>query len=265
VNLSNGGLLALSNDDVTQATAGAAGPYSSTATPAQTYALTSLVALRSRSQPAPIVFRASSTYISQSTSTMSLQLVVPASVQANDVMIATLFMGDYLSTSLPVVTAPNGWTLVTQAPHGSAGLLQIYSRVATASDAGSTYSWGTNVWVGAASSLVAYSGASSLAPVDQRAAQDNPAGSSSYATPQLTTTADGDLLLASYAGFSASTASSWNAPAGMSQRVTVNNGAYLSVSNDDKIQAAAGATGTFSATATPAQVYALTSLVALKH
>jgi hypothetical protein len=50
----------------------------------------------------------------------------------------------------------------------------------------------------------------------------------------------------------------------MNQRTNFNNGALLSLSNDDKTQASAGATGTFASTSTPGQSYALTALVALK-
>jgi len=269
-----GALLSLSNDDKLQAAAGASGTFASTATPGQNYALTALVALKPGSAPPPppaISFRASSTYIRQSTSTMHIDLVVPASVQANDVLIANVFAGDYVSSVLPTITAPAGWTLVRQVSHGSAALLQIYSRVAGASDAGTTHSWTTDVWVGSASSLVAYSGASAAAPVDVSGAQDNATAATSYSTPGVTTTAAGDLLLATYAGYTLNGAtSSWTAPAGMTQRVFVNNtegtaSGLLSLSNDDKIQSAAGATGTFSSTATPGQNYALTALVALKR
>ena len=265
VNLSNGGLLALSNDDHGQSAAGATGAFSSTATPSQTYALTALVALRPASAPAPISYRAGNTYVSSSTSTMDMALTVPSSVRANDVLIATLFAGDYLSTSLPVVTAPGGWTLVTQVAHGTAALLQVYSRVAVAGDAGATFHWTTNVWVGAACSVVAYSNASSVAPVDAKASQDNATAATSYATPQVTTTAAGDLLLAGFAGYSQNGVTSWAAPAAMTQRLNFNNAGLLSLSNDDKIQSAAGASGTFSSSVTPGQAYALTALVALKH
>jgi len=264
VNVNNGHLLSISNDDTTQSGAGASGTFSSTATPSQTYALTALVALRPSSAPAPITFRAQSTYTEISTSTMSIDLIVPAAVQANDVLIANVFAGDYLGSSLPVVTAPQGWTFVKQVTHGTAGLLQIYSRVASATDHGTTYSWTTDIWVGAASSLVAYSGANAVTPVDASAIQDNPSAAATYSTPQVTTSAASDLLVATYASYSQNGVSSWNAPAGMTQRVNVNNGHLLSISNDDKIQAAAGASGTFSSTATPSQTYALTALVALK-
>src|SRR5207248_4520358 len=91
--------------------------------------------------PVPISFRAASTYYSISTSTMDMTLTVPSSVQTSDVMVASIYAGDYLSSTLPVVTAPQGWTLVKQVTHGSAGLLYIYSRVAQAGEAGRTYDW----------------------------------------------------------------------------------------------------------------------------
>jgi len=170
------------------------------------------------------------------------------------------------------VTAPSGWTLVKQVSHGTAALLQIYSHVATATDPGKTYSWTTNFFVGSTSSLVAYSGASAAVPIDVSAAQDNPSAASTYSTPAVTTTAAGDLLLATYVGYNnnISPTTGWSAPTGMTQRVFLNNsrgtgGDLLSLSNDDKIQAAAGASGTFSSTAAQGQNYALTALVALKH
>jgi len=215
--------------------------------------------------PVPISFRAASTYYSISTSTMDMTLTVPSSVQTSDVMVASIYAGDYLSSTLPVVTAPQGWTLVKQVTHGSAGLLYIDSRVAQAGEAGRTYDWQTDVWVGAACSLVAYANANSVSPVDVSAANDNATGAATYSTPPVTTTAANDLLLAVYAAYTSNgTQTSWGTPSGMTQRVNLNNTKLLSLSNDDKIQPAAGASGTFSATASVTQTYALTALVALK-
>jgi hypothetical protein len=273
-----GDLLSLSNDDAVQAAAGASGTFTSTAAQGQNYALTALIALKASSAPPPsapppISFRAMSTYLSRSTSTTSIDLVVPAAVQANDVLIASIFAGDYPGSSLPTVTAPGGWTLVRQVSHGGIALLRIYSRVATATDPGKTWSWTTNFFIGSTSSLVAYSGANGASPVDVSAAQDNPSAASSYSTPAVTTTAAGDLLLATYVGYNNEIppTTGWSAPPGMTQRVFLNNndgaagGDLLSLSNDDAVQAAAGASGTFTSTAAQGQNYALTALIALKH
>src|SRR2546423_874473 len=176
--------------------------------------------------PGSIAFRAMSTYFKRSASTMSINLVVPAGVQANDVLIASIFAGDYAGSSLPAVGAPSGWTLVRQVSHGTAALLQIYSRTATASDAGTTYSWTTNIWVGSTSSLVAYTGVSTADPVvDASAAQDNPSAAATYSTPAVTTSAAGDLVLATYAGYNnvSSPTTGWSTPTGMTQRVFLNN------------------------------------------
>jgi hypothetical protein len=140
--------------------------------------------------------------------------------------------------------------------------------VASSTDAGTKYSWTTDVWVGSASSLLAYVNASA---VDVSAAQDNPNSSATYSTPPTTTTAGGDLLIATYAGYTQNGEPlSWSTPSGMSQRVFLNNSdqtshGLLSLSNDDEIQSAAGSTGTFASTANPTQTYVLTALVALKH
>src|SRR5207253_9640605 len=143
---------------------------------------------------------------------------------------------------------------------------QIYSRVATASDAGTTYSWTTDIWVGAACSLVAYSGVNTQAPIDSSALQDNTTSSSTFSTPAVTTTAAGDVLLATYAGFSsAGSQSTWSTPSGMTQRVLANRASLrLALSNDDKTQSAAGGSGTYSATSSRVQDYAITGVVALR-
>jgi hypothetical protein len=69
------------------------------------------------------------------------------------------------------------------------------------------------------------------------------------------------MLLATYAAYSLNSppGTTWSTAAGMTQRVNINNTALLSLSNDDKVQAAAGASGTFGSTATPSQTYALTA------
>ena len=47
--------------------------------------------------------------------------------------------------------------------HGTAGLLRIYSHVATSADLGVVYHWTTDIWIGAVASLTAYSGVSTVA------------------------------------------------------------------------------------------------------
>ena len=217
--------------------------------------------------PAPassIAFRDRSTYVSRSTSTMGIALAVPATVHAGDALIANVFIGDYLaSAAAPTITAPAGWTLLKTVKQGTAAVLAIYSKVAAATDPGHTYTWTTSDWVGSASSMLAYSGTNATAPVDASAALDNTAAGATYSTPSVTTTAPGDMLIEVYAGYA--NLAAWSAPAGATQRVKLNNAGLLSISNADLVKSAAGTAGAVASTSAPAQSYALTAQIALKH
>ena len=70
------------------------------------------------------------------------------------------------------------------------------------------------------------------------------------------------MLVASYLAMSATT-NTWRAPAGMTQRANLATVEY-SVSTDDAIQAAAGASGAKTATASQPLYYALCHLLALR-
>ncbi|MCA1827707.1 MAG: glycoside hydrolase domain-containing protein [Myxococcales bacterium] len=212
----------------------------------------------------PIWLRAQATKSYGGQATKSLNLTMPSSVQANDLLVATVFAGQYPTQrgTLSIAT-PSGWTLVAQTAHGATGFLRIYRRVATASDAGRAYTWTTNLRSGAAMSVLAYVGASGL---DLAAAQDNASAGTTYATPAATTAAAGDVLVSVHAGWSqASPPATWSTPAGMTARAAVGNGGLLSLSEADATQAAAGSAGPFTATASRTESWALTALVAVKR
>lgn len=238
----------------------------SSATPAGSAALTigaagasaAGAAAATLSVQAPIFLRGKTTR--GVNSTHSLSLAAPTSTAPGDLLIATLFVGERSGFS---VSAPSGWTLVRQVAHGASGTLAVYTRAAMAGDAGRSWTWTSSLRVGAAMSMLAYAGASQ---VEVSAAQDDAAAGATYATPAIATAASGDLLVAVHAGAAQSwPPAAWSAPAGMTQRASAGDGSLLSLSQADMTQAAPGAAGPFSASASRAESWALTALLALQR
>ncbi len=198
-----------------------------------------------------------------------ITLDVPVGTALNDVMIATIAYRDGGLT----ITAPSGWTLVnsaTQNSGGTAGMkLGTYRRVATASEP-ANYAWtfsGGNFEF-TAGGIASFNGVDTTAPVNVQAAQAAGDGSSySFATPSITPTVAGAMLVASYANLNADV---WTPPASYTETIdrrspsaTADVGITLGMAY--RLQTTAAAT---SASATAASTYAAdygaTQLLALK-
>jgi PKD repeat protein len=169
---------------------------------------------------------------------------VPAAVRAGDGLVLVL------GTNSDVTgTAPAGWVLAGTQTDGGKMTTQVFSRVATAADAGST----VTVSVGQVSSaltlqLMAYSGTAATGPVASVTGAAGGAGTS-HTTP-LADAEAGSWVLSIWSDKSAS-ARQFQAPAGLAERSNlagVGNGDVATLVADSGAAVAGGRVGGLTAT-----------------
>jgi hypothetical protein len=173
----------------------------------------------------------------------SISINAPAGVVPGDVLVATV-----AKSGAEVLTTPAGWTKVDSVLDNSTMYLGLYWRVAASGDPAS-FSW---TWAGgtsryAAGGISAYANVDNDNPVDGHA----PAGVSnttSFPAPTITTTFINDMIVTAHAVNANNT--NWTPPAGMNERLDLvaGSGSFVSIEQNDFLQAFAGATGAKTAT-----------------
>ena len=140
-------------------------------------------------------------------------VTVPGSTQAGDGMVLVVSYG---STTV-VPTAPSGWTLKGQLVAGSM-YTQVYSRVATSTDANSQVAVPLSALAKVAMTLAVYRGTASG---DFLAAQGLASGSTSQrTTPVVTVTTAGSWVVSYWTDKSAGTTTAWTPPASVTVRAS---------------------------------------------
>ena len=201
-----------------------------------------------------IAFRSSSSASNKRTA--SLAIPRPQGIQAGDALVAAITI-----SGTPTVTAPKGWTLVRNNSSGSTMRQVAYVRIADGSESAS-FAWTFSSSSGAAGEISAYVGVDSTTPVDGSSGHSG-ARSTSIRAPSVTTTSDGDLLVAL---FGSATNATITPPAVMINQASANANAGKSKAASelaDQIFGAAGDTGDRTASASAAAVN-IGQLVALR-
>ncbi|MGY1825712.1 MULTISPECIES: PKD domain-containing protein [unclassified Blastococcus] len=103
---------------------------------------------------------------------------VPDSVRAGDGLVLVLS-----TNSAATGTAPEGWTPAGGQAAGTAMTTQVFTRVATASDAGSTVEVSVGTWSALTLQLMAYSGTAVSGPVASVTGAADGAGLTAHTTP----------------------------------------------------------------------------------
>ena len=156
---------------------------------------------------------------------------------------------------------PTGWTSIRKDTLGTSGYVQIFYKVATATEP-TSYAFKTTDAIAKAGGITAWTGVKTSGPVD---VSSGATGSGASATaPSVTTTAANDVLL--YFGFQVGDVT-YTPPTGMTERWDVSAGPQTypgTAENADQIIASAGATGTRTGTASGAGGGFIAELVALK-
>ncbi|MGH9895810.1 MAG: hypothetical protein ACREA0_28255, partial [bacterium] len=195
----------------------------------------------------------------------SLTLPRPAAVLLNDVMVAAIAVRGGSSTT--ITTVPAGWTLVpggtNPIDNGTILKLAVYYKVATAAEP-ANYTWQFSSSQKASGGIQAYVNVDTATPIDVALGQTTPSAND-HTTPNITTTLDGAMLVASFA---TATSTNWvpQTP-GLNERYDVNSlggppPGRTASEGTDILQATGGATGTLTSRAGAAAV-GITHLIAL--
>jgi hypothetical protein len=212
-----------------------------------------------------------------------LTINVPTGTVANDVMIAGITMRPCSNSSggacTVTITPPAGWTLVDSVDQttgagtdGYGNRLFVYRRVATGAEPAS-HTWtfgGTPVQAGAAGGILSFSGVDTSNPVVVSGGQTT-GYSYTHAAPSIDTGTVTDTMLVSTHSINSS--GTWTPPGTMTERVDIASLSPqipdelgLSLEMNHELRAAAGATGTRTATLSnpPANDTGATHMLALR-
>lgn len=154
--------------------------------------------------PTKIVMLRSAASAPSSTGT-SVTISKPAGTIANDVLIACIFAGNPINTTLPTITPPTGWVQIRRDSHGTTSSMVMYYLVAGASEP-TSYTWTATTQAGTGSAPVMFGAISAfinvdtVTPVDTSAGADSTTPSTLYGTPAITTTSTGTVLVMGWAG-----------------------------------------------------------------
>lgn len=171
-------------------------------------------------------------------------VTVPAAVAAGDVMVLTA-----TGVTTSPLTAPAGWALAGTQPN-SVMTTSVWTKVASASDAGSSVTVGFPAAVKGAVQLLAYSGVDPTSPVAAFAAAGTHTTSTQATTPAVSVPTAGDWLVSTWA-VKSSAVTNWTAPAGTVQRdsqIGTGGGRISAMLADGGGPAAAGPAGGLAAT-----------------
>src|SRR5262249_42181293 len=175
----------------------------------------------------------------------NLTINKPAGTALNDVMIAAVGVRPNTAT----ITAPAGWTLLRRNDNANptAHSLAIYYKVAGAAEPAS-YLWTLSANTGNAGGISSFSGVDINNPVDVDAGQ-NTAAALTHTAPSITTTKTNTMIVSAFAMSSGAT---WTPPGAMTEgfdtsSIVSGNGETVEMAY--VAQAAIGASGTFTATA----------------
>jgi PKD repeat protein len=190
----------------------------------------------------PITFRATAGNQANAT---SAKITVPATVQAGDGLVLVM-----TSNSNTVTYGdPAGWAVANTV--STTGITtKVYSKVATATDAGSVVTVTASAVNKMDLRLAAYGNTSTTAPVATVTTAVDTAAVAAHTTPAASVTGSGKWVVSYWGDKSAATAA-WTAPAGQTVRgVTIGTGAgrVTSLLTDAGAAAAAGPAGGLTAT-----------------
>ncbi|HKC21535.1 MAG TPA: hypothetical protein VKB64_03390, partial [Gaiellaceae bacterium] len=166
----------------------------------------------------------------------------PGSVANGDLMMAAVTIRNN-----DAITAPAGWTTIGNLRTSGAGLEQrLYYRIVTAADTPTTtYSWSWTNNADASVAIMGYSGVDGTTPFDVTPTDNAGTGTTATAST-LTTTQDGDMVVAFY-GAQGNVTETQNSGQSLTQEFTALSGSgpasRIRNTGADGTQSTAGATG----------------------
>ena len=220
-----------------------------TPTPTPTQVATPTPTPTSGGTTATIVLRGVTTGSTASGSLGSVTINVPASIQANDVMLAEIAVRGGSGTTL---TPPAQWAQVRRDDNSSTISQALYVHVVTApASEPASYTWTFTSGTDGVGGMVAYGGVSSATPVDVAGGQAN--ASSTSITAAAVTVPSGNNADRLVGLFAIPNSSAVTGPSGMTQRWSLHaSSGGIGVEMSDLALSSSGATGSKSATAATA-------------
>ncbi len=148
------------------------------------------------------------------------RVVIPASVQAGDALVLVLTANNLNGT----ITAPAGWTAL-RSREGKGIRGRLWSKTATASDAGSTITVTSSASAKSAMVVAAYRSSGGTARVTASAIGGNDSAAASHTTPSVAVAEQQSWLVSAWSEKSPN-AATWRLPGSVTQRATASaNGA----------------------------------------
>jgi len=197
---------------------------------------------------AAIAFRAAS-FVDQNGSALTLTINRPAGTLGGDLMVA----GIAVRPSSATITAPVGWTLQRRQnnTNPSDSSLAVYYRVAGTSEPAS-YTWTFSASAGSAGGISSFSGVNTTTPINiEASANTGTTSTTNFTAPSVTTTVANTMVVTHH---EYSSSDRFTPPTGMTEAfdvasLAVANSNGVAITQDYKLQAAIGATGTMMAVA----------------
>jgi hypothetical protein len=215
--------------------------------------------------PPPLIqYKATtSAYVLQNAPATTLTIARPACA-TNGVMVAAIAMGSTGEATLPVYTAPTGWTLVRRSNRNTDSSLAVYTHISATEPA--SYTWTFDVPIEGIGWISCYLNVDKTTPVDVEIGGPIESVGPTYAAPILTTTKANDLALAIIiAHTTLAAATTWSAPTNTTQRIDYNNTTTRSGTQGDRAIANVGSTGMIMTTASETQDYAIGEVLVLRQ
>lgn len=200
-----------------------------------------------------IAFRASASLVATA-GTTSFNVVLPATIQAGDLILVAMTTGD-----LVTYTFPGTWIKLDTQTETTHSKHEVWRKIAAAGDAGATLNITTSASCKPCISVVAYSGVDQTTPVEASAGNIQTTAGTAHPTASITTlTAQAWLVTFINDRTSTSTKKTtlWTPAIGVTERLDINNSAAASspwVSTEAGDSNAGVAVGTYSRTATANQ------------
>lgn len=169
----------------------------------------------------------------------SVTLNSPSNTAAGDLLIAQVTFNNAATVS----SVPSGWTEFTScAENGGSGQIKVYYNQLSA-PASSSYQWQFSTTAYASGGIIAYRGAASGNPLD--VCSVNAGNSGTGIAKSVTTTVDGDIVIAMY---TMSDSTTCTLPLSSEVNVAGVNNSYWGTCVSDETVATHGATGDLDAT-----------------
>ena len=199
--------------------------------------------------------RATATATSGAATATSLTITRPAGTVQGDVLVAAIVVDGGTGVT---VTPPAGWTLARSETQGTNLRTSVYTRPAGGSEPAS-YVFTLSAARKVAGSISAYTGVDTTTPVEANAGANSATAATLLTAPSVTTVSNHRTIVAVYGLRSAA---SFTPGAGVTERadVSTSGAPSVAVSVTDRNLAAAGSSGTTTATATVAGVSAVVTI-----